>query len=210
MRKSIKWGTPKSYNFCIIISLNIFMQCYYVIDWMILKFQMHSKFSLCKHMTLKLKWAHHFFCHDWYMLMLKSHKFNAIRFALFVLTLFMIFAQTLSLSKYHAKCEMNELHSYANLLLYTLVSNTFSNILTRIAINILLRDILSRLICFISFVHIFTMINFQFQFDMPKFEELTLVLIHFLSCDKCFCWWILFMCKSCYMLDENLFLMIIE
>jgi hypothetical protein len=121
------------------------------------------------------------------MLMLKSHKFNAIRFALFVLTLFMIFAQTLSLSKYHAKCEMNELHSYANLLLYTLVSNTFSNILTRIAINILLRDILSRLICFISFVHIFTLINFQFQFDMPKFEELTLVLIHFLSCDKCFC-----------------------
>jgi hypothetical protein len=113
------------------------------------------------------------------MLMLKSHKFNAIRFALSVLTLFMIFAQTLSLSKYHAKCEMNELHSYANLLLYTLVSNTFSNILTRIAINVLLRDILSRLICFISFVHILTMINFQFQFDMPKVEELTLVLIHF-------------------------------
>ena len=157
-----------------------------------------------------------FFCHDWYMLMLKSHKFNTIRFALFVLTLFMIFAHTLSLSKYHAKCEMNELHSYANLLLYTLVSNTFSNILTRIAINVLLRDILSRLICFISFVHILTMIKFSILIWHAKSLWINTSLnSFFLSCDKCFCvlitcWSLFFVCKSCYMLNENLFLMIIE
>jgi hypothetical protein len=73
----------------------------------------------------------------------------------------MIFPHTLSLSKYHVKCEMYELYSYANLLLYTLESNTFSNIFTRIAINVLLRDVLSRLIFFISFVHIFN--NDQFS-----------------------------------------------
>jgi hypothetical protein len=76
----------------------------------------------------------------------------------------MIFAHTLSLSKYHVKCEMYELYSYANLLLYTLESNTFSNIFTRIAINVLLRDVLSRLIFFISFVHIFN--NDQFSISI--------------------------------------------
>jgi hypothetical protein len=83
-------------------------------------------------------------------------------FALFVLTFFMIFAHTYYLfQNIMIKCEMNELHSYANLLLYTLESNTFSNIFTRIAINVLLRDVLSRLIFFISFVHIFN--NDQFS-----------------------------------------------
>jgi hypothetical protein len=157
-----------------------------------------------------------FFCHDWYMLMLKSHKFNGIMFALRVLTFFLIFPHTLSLSKYHVKCEMYELYSYANLLLDTHVSNMFSNILTHIAINVVLRDVLSRLIFFISFVHIFN--NDQFSILIWHAKSLWINISlnsFFLSCDKCFCvlitcWSLFFMCKSCYMLNENLFLMIIE
>jgi hypothetical protein len=138
-------------------------------------------------------------------------------FALFVLTFFMIFAHTYYLfQNIMIKCEMNELHSYANLLLYTLESNTVSNIFTRIAINVLLRDVLSRLIFFISFVHIFN--NDQFSILIWHAKSLWINISlnsFFLSCDKCFCvlitcWSLFFICKSCYMLNENLFLMIIE
>jgi hypothetical protein len=69
------------------------MQCYYVIDWMILKSRMHYEFSLCKYMTSKLK-LYIFFVMTC-ICICEIHSLNAIDFALLILTLFMIFAHTL-------------------------------------------------------------------------------------------------------------------
>jgi hypothetical protein len=180
-----KWGTQnyKFYNICIIINLNIFMQCYYGIDWMILKSRMHYEFSLCKYMTLKLKW-YIIFCHD-----LSMHIYAKF-ISLLIHPHFMIFAHTLQ-HNYLFQIIMlsvkwiNIVVMQNHLLHRCNWSILFQKGYICIAINILLKVVLS--IVRFSPYSLNTVFNDQFYFYLPKDNWINTCLNSFLwSCGKCF------------------------